>query len=382
MQSRPRRVLIVSASIGYGHNQAAKAIACKLSTQPQMQVNIVDFMADEISYLNSLIKETYFKMLALSPNVYDLLYRWTQASAEGEQVANLLAAVMKKRMEKLIVEYKPDLVVCTHPFPCGAAAYLKKNRKVKTKLAAVITDYALHQLWIYKEVDLYFVGDVELKCSLQKHSILGSKIIVTGIPISSSFSQINNDCTIMSDLKLSNNLPTILIMGGGLGLGGVRETLESLEAIPKLLQILVVTGENRSLRQGLTVHAATSKHKIHIFGFTKQIAELMISSDLLITKPGALTISEALAMKLPMVFFQPIPGQERDNAAHITQKGAAVLVETSAQLKNSVERLISHPSEIQSMKARAAMLSKPRAVDDIAAELCSTLVGYNIAGNI
>lgn len=366
MQSSLKRILIVSASIGSGHHQAAQAVARQIACQyPQAKVEIVDFMAEENSYFNTLLKETYLTMLSLSPNMYDFLYRWTHIASTGSPVQNLLAVVMKKTMEKLIIQYRPQLIICTHPFPCAAAAYLKRNGKISATLAAVVTDFTVHRLWVYQEVDLYFVGTSEMRLELQKYGILGRRTHVTGIPISADFQRCHSKQNILKELQLSPGLPTLLIMGGGLGLGGVEQALASIADCTIPLQVLVISGNNHKLRESLASHIGTCKHRIRVIGFSNRIPELMACADLLITKPGALTISEALASKLPMILFESIPGQEKDNAAYLAEKGAALWLKNSNELSVTVQRLLSSSLHLQAMQAVAETLQRPYAAEHI-----------------
>lgn len=377
MQSSLKRILIVSASIGSGHHQAAQAVARQIACQhPQARVQIVDFMAEENSYFNTLLKETYLTMLNLSPNMYDFLYRWTHIASTGSPVQNLLGVVMKKTMEKLIIQYRPQLIICTHPFPCAAASYLKRNGKISATLAAVVTDFTVHRLWVYREVDLYFVGTSEMRLELQKHGISGRRTHVTGIPISADFQQVLSKQAVLQELQLSPVLPTLLIMGGGLGLGGVEQALASIAGCTIPLQIIVITGNNHKLRESLAANIQTFKHRVRVIGFSSRIPELMACADLLITKPGALTVSEALVSKLPMILFESIPGQEKDNAAYLAKKGAALWLQNNNELSATVQRLISSPPQLQAMQAVAETLQRPYAAAHIV-EIIDTYLNRN-----
>jgi processive 1,2-diacylglycerol beta-glucosyltransferase len=366
MHSNLKRILIVSASIGSGHHQAAQAVARQIAGKhPDAKVHMVDFMSEDNSYFNTLLKETYLTMLNLSPNMYDFLYRWTHFGRTGSPVQNVLAVVMKKTMEKLIIQYRPQVIICTHPFPCAAAAYLKKTGRIRTTLAAVVTDFTVHRLWVYPEVDLYFVGTGEMRQELRQQGIDGWRTHVSGIPISAAFCQPLHNQAMLQELALSPALPTLLIMGGGLGLGGVEQALANLAGCRKPLQIIVVTGHNDKLYNSLVEYAQNFPQRIRLIGFTQRIPELMACADVLITKPGALTISESLAMQLPMILFEPIPGQERDNAAYIAQQGAAIWLKDTEQLSATVRRLLNNPQQLQAMRNAARALQQPHAADKI-----------------
>lgn len=361
MELASSRILIISASIGTGHTKAAQAIAMQVRRRyPEAVVETVDFMADGY-YLNRLIKESYLQMLHLTPNMYDVLYRWTK-SARRFSMQGIMARAMKRNMKELLDKHRPDIVICTHPFPCSAVAYLKKTQYPNIVLTGVITDFAVHQMWIFDEVDLYFIGSADMLMAMVAKGVSRKRVAVTGIPVLPSFSEYDRG---EAKVKDGRQLPNILIMGGGLGMGGVQESLHSLEQIARSLRIVVIAGRNKKLRRKLEKFSLRSHHSIRIYEYTDRIPELMASSQLLITKPGALTISEALTMELPMILFDPIPGQEIDNARFLEGKGAAVWVKDGEHIAGEAFALLTDPERHDAMRARARALRKPYAAAQI-----------------
>jgi processive 1,2-diacylglycerol beta-glucosyltransferase len=366
VMTKEPRILIVSASIGSGHNQAAAAIEQELRRQhPQSQIDIVDFLTYGSSSWGNFIKETYFKMLHVFPDMYDFLYRWT--SGPGHRVKNLLAYSSKKRMSKLYQHYQPDILVFTHPFPCAAAAYLRRKRMINTTLIAVITDFAVHPLWTYDEVDMYCVADSSLQYQLVEKGIPESRIMVSGIPVGAQFAISKQDSGISQEYELQGNKPTLLVMGGGLGLGPLEIVLQSIERCTLPLQLIVVAGNNKEILPSLHNFAKKSRHTIHVLGFTKEVDHLMERADLLITKPGGLTSSEALAKGLPMLLVSAIPGQEEENARFLVQQGAAIHVRDIRRIPLYLQRLFAKkPELLRSIKIAATHLGKPEAARLIA----------------
>ena len=172
MLTSEKKVLIVSVSIGSGHEKAANAVNVAIKRQyPWVETNVVDFMAVDNSYLNKLVKETYLKMLDFTPDMYELLFRWMQVPRQGSKVGNILVRAMNRSMLSLIEQYQPDFIICTHPFPCGAAAYLKRKGKLEVPVMGIITDYSVHRLWLYEEVDIYCVAVAEMLETLQQEGI-------------------------------------------------------------------------------------------------------------------------------------------------------------------------------------------------------------------
>ncbi|MDT8902796.1 MGDG synthase family glycosyltransferase [Anaeroselena agilis] len=367
-------VLIVTASVGAGHDQAARAVGAEIGERyPGVRVTIADFMGEENSYLNALLKETYLKMISVSPQVYDLLYRWSQTH-QLPVVQTLLAKAMKRSMRRLYFRYRPDLIIFTHPFPCGAAAYLRRKGLLDAPLVGVVTDFSAHPLWVYDEVDLYFVAAGETRNELVRQGVPAERICPTGIPIDVSFGRQPDRSAAMRELGLAALQPTVLIMGGGLGIGPVADAVRSLDGVGGGLQIVVVAGRNAELRRELRAIAAASRHYIVALGYTRRVRELMAAADLLITKPGALTVSEGLSAGLPMVLISPLPGQEEDNAAYLVDRGAAVLLADARDAGAMVAGLLARPQELEEMRGRARGLGHPWA-----ASVAAGIIGSRLA---
>lgn len=361
-----KKFLIVTASIGSGHNKAAEALVNEIKIKhPDAEIHMVDFMSTKTAYLNGFLKEAYLKILDFVPDVYDFFYNLTAGKSKGISVKSLLALTMKSNMESLIKQYQADVVICTHPFPCAAAAYLKKTKQVNIILAGVITDFTIHQLWVYKEVDLYFVANQKIREALAKRDVALDKIHDTGIPIDLSFGVHYDKEELLRKFNLKSDLPVILIMGGGLGLGGVKFALNHLEALTKQIQILVVAGVNSELWADLKEIAKNSKHIVEVWGFSNNVQELMAVSTFIISKPGALTISEALAMELPMLLHEPIPGQEKENAAYVESIGAAIWIKDNQKLTEIVESVLYDSAKLLKMQVKAREYKRPDAAKDI-----------------
>lgn len=357
-----KSILIVTASIGSGHNKAAEAVCNEIKTKyPDSSVNVVDFMSKEAGYINCLLKEIYLKMLDFVPPVYDFLYNFTGGRLRGLSAQSMLALAMKRKMAGLIAQYQADIVICTHPFPCAAASYLKRIGEMEAFLTCIVTDFSIHQMWVYKNVDLYFVATEEARKDLIARDIPGERIYAAGIPVDFVFRQIYEKKALFEKFQLEETVPVALIMGGGLGLGGVKSALRQLDQLQRPLQILVVTGANAALWTEIQENRNNSRHKIAVWGYSNNVQELMTVATFLISKPGALTICEALSMELPMLLHEPIPGPEMDNAAYAASKGAAIWVKDNKKIGEVAEKLLSDPQKLRDMRACAHLFKHPDA---------------------
>ncbi|ETS93359.1 MULTISPECIES: glycosyltransferase [Veillonella] len=343
-----RKVLIVSASIGTGHMQAARAIEeYWKDKEPQATISHVDFLDTETMSVEHLIKGTYIKMIDVFPMLYDIIYRVSKGEKQGSIMQTALSYLLKGRMLKLIQQEEPDVMVFTHPFPCGAASILKRQGHINMPLVAIMTDFSSHQFWLYPQVDTYFVATEGMVSEMVQSGIDESRIHVSGIPVRRSFFR-----DAIEDYSLEKPVK-VLVMGGGLGLGSLETALKHLDDVNGIDEITVVAGQNTSLYESLVTLSTSMKTKTTVFGYTSNISELMKTSSLLVTKPGALTCMEAVTIGLPMVFFNAIPGQEEANAELLEQRGCARWARDIHNLEDVVAALLINPPRLQQMSQRA-----------------------------
>lgn len=369
-----KNILVVTASMGSGHNKAANAVAEAIKRKyPVNKINVIDFMSTETAYFNSLVKDIYLKMLDHTPSVYEFFYKFTSDSTKGSTIQSVFAHAMKKDMRELIKKYEADMVICTHPFPCAAASYLKQTGEINIPLITVMTDFCVHQFWLYKNIDIYFTANDLLKKEMVNQGLLEERIFVTGIPVGYNFRVDYNRDDLLAKFKLEKDKPIALIMGGGLGLGGVKNALCQLERLKKDIQILVITGANVALWSEMNEYAQHSKHKIFVWGYSHNIQEFMSVATFLISKPGALTISEALTRELPMILHDPIPGPEVDNAKFVSDNGAAIWVRHQDTLDAVVREVLSDATILPKLRNNAKVLKKPYASDNIADVIANML---------
>lgn len=341
---KEKNILIVSASIGTGHMQAARAIQEYWNkTEPNASVKHVDFLSHDTLSLDHIIKETYIKLLDIFPMFYELLYKITQRKKQGDAVQTFVSWMLKNRMLKLIEKEKPDVLVFTHPFPCGAACILKRQKHIDIPIVGVITDFAVHQFWVYPQVDSYCVSSTNMVKSLEDAGIKSEKIHMTGMPIGRAYYQ----------RPIRNYSKSVyrraLIMGGGLGLGDIQSVLRELTYTDGIDAIDVVTGHNETLYETLVSVRDKLDKPINIYGYTTEIPLLMRKASLLFTKPGGLTCQEAITMGLPMVFFSAIPGQEEENAVVFEEKKCAIWIKDINNLSTEVEKLLKDTKKLQEM---------------------------------
>ena len=340
-----RKFFILSASIGSGHSQAARAVAEAIKLRhPCDSARVLDFLSGDSFSLDQLIKKSYLKMLDVFPIIYNRLYSNSQNRYLGNGVQSLLSWSFRRRMKRLNAALKPDALIFTHPFPACAANLLKKEGTLSIPLLGVITDFDIHQLWIYKHLDGYCVPTQELADKLAAHGVPREIIHTTGIPVRRAFYE--------EQRRYPERRPgTVLIMGGGLGLGYITDTLKRLDTVEEIRNFIVITGQNISAYEEVASLRDKLRHPVELHSYTNKVAHFMGLADLIVTKPGALTCTEALTMRLPMVLVNALPGQEMANAAHLAEKGCAVWVKRG-QLAATVREILLHPEQRQRMADR------------------------------
>lgn len=367
-----KRIILMYISEVSGHHSATLAIekALKILSPEVETLNINAF-----NYTNpvseKIVNRLYMGLIKRTPQIWDYLYDNPSVVKKIEKIKEIIHKFNSPKLKNLFDRFKPDAVVCTQAFPCGMVADYKKTYHSAIPLVAVLTDYIPHSYWIYDMVDYYITPSEEIMSLLLKKGVAPEKVKILGIPFDPDFNTPVDKNRITQKLKLEPDLATILIMGGGQGLGPIKTIVKSLEKVKKGFQEIIVTGTNKKLYNTLKRKIRKYKKKILLFGYIDHISELMGISDIIITKPGGITTAEALAKKIPMIIVKPIPGQEASNAAYLTKKGAAVKIDEPKDINSIIEGLLKEPVRLNSLRASADRISKPNASLDIARLLLS-----------
>ncbi|MDF2522477.1 MAG: Monogalactosyldiacylglycerol synthase [Clostridiales bacterium] len=357
-------VLLLSVSTGDGHLKAAEAIRENIEMNfPKSRTLIVDTFKYVHPFIDKLIVGSYINILKKTPQVYGKLYDFSE---NDDNIIDLSMAVNKLfsyRLEKLINDFKPSIIVCTHPFPLQMLSNLKRKNKINVPVVAIVTDFFAHPLWLQYNIEAYVVAHEKMKYEMSLLGMDENIIHALGIPVTKNFLHKKNKYALLKKLGFDQKL-TLLIMGGSMGFGEIKDIFLQMLDCNKDIQIIVVTGRNTRLKEELDLHAANSSKKVRIFSYTDMIADLMDISDFIITKPGGMTISEALVKKLPLLLSSPIPGQEERNAQFLINNGAAIRMQKGDNVENFLRQINDNPSRFIHMKETAKSLSRPKAAQN------------------
>jgi processive 1,2-diacylglycerol beta-glucosyltransferase len=356
-------ILIFTGNYGMGHIQVSEALQSSiLEANPTLNVEIYDFFRIIDPLLSHVVEFGYHQIIKYFSPGYSLFYKATQQIAPDSSWQKHLNSIGHREIDEFIQKKSPKAIICTFPTPAGVIAELKKEGKVKIPLITVITDVAVHSQWLHPQIDFYFVAAESVAQHMEYRGISRHKIFVTGIPLRAQFqNKYDKEATLLK-YGLSPSLPTILVSGGGKGmLTGITEIARKLGKFRIPLQAIVVTGQNKALYRRLQLQTHSARNPICVLGYVENMAELMESCDIMITKAGGITVFEALAKGIPMIIYKPIPGHEESNVQFLLQNGAARAAKNWRQIKTAIEELIFFPSLYERICEHISRISKPNA---------------------
>jgi len=268
-------------------------------------------------------------------------------------------------LAEMITRENPDAIVTTHFVLPSISEILKKKNDLSAKTFVVVTDYGPHAFWIAKDIDRYFIGADAMMPAMLKKGIPKEKITVTGIPTVEEFTREMNSAELRSKYGIQPDRKTIFTLSGGFGVGPTEEILKELCACKEKIQVIAVCGHNKQAYSNIEAMRDKLNYPVILFGFTDKVAELMAVSDLMVTKAGGISVTEALNMRLPMILFESIPGQETWNEKLLVEAGAARKAASIKEIPALANAILSSPVVYDSLRAGIEKIRRPRAADDI-----------------
>ena len=333
---------------------------------------------DVLNYTNKLFRHLYSKayidLVNKMPEVPGWMYDKLDKPWKNERRRLALDKLNTRPFVKLLRDYQPDLIVCTHFLPAEIVSWLKAKERVGSRQVIVVTDFDVHAMWLVHHYERYFVALDEARAYLEALGIPPEKITVSGIPIDPVFAKQKDKQEMRAKHGLEPDRTTILLSAGGFGVGSVDALVASLLSLHERAQIVAICGRNEELKERLTRVAARSKRDATVllkpFGYTKEMDELMTASDLVLGKPGGLTTSEALAKGLVFVIVNPIPGQEERNSDHLLENAVGIRCNNLPTLSYKPDRLLADPARFASMQANSRKMARP----DSARQIVNALI--------
>jgi len=363
-----KKVLFLYSTKFSGHYHAAEAVSKAIE---EIDASIKTLKVETISFISpkigKIIHKAYLGMIKKTSSIYDLLWDNQRVFRSTNRLKEVLFdRLSKDRFKELFDEFRPDATICTQAFPCGIISRLKRDYNREIKIIAVITDYDVHSYWIYENVDYYMVATEDMKIKLNKKGINDRKIKVTGIPVKPIFKLSKDKDKLRKKLNIDNGLPVILIIGGSYGLGPLYDAVKILSEMKESYQFLVVCGKNERMIKKIELLKSQISNPLKCFGYIDNIDELMEVSNLLITKPGGITITEALLKGIPMIIYNIVKGQESQNYRFLIKEGMAAECKDINRLKEVVRDLLNSDKKQQEFIQKSKEYINPDAAYDIA----------------
>jgi len=367
-----KKVLLLSASAGAGHVRAADAIEKAFKEVENGEGREIQHL-DILNYTNKVFRHLYSKayidLVNKLPEVPGWVYDKLDKPWKNERRRLALDKLNTRPLVKLLREYQPDLIVCTHFLPAEIVSWLKAKERLASRQVIIVTDFDVHAMWLVHHYEHYFVALDEARAYLEALGIPASKITVSGIPIDPVFAKQKDKQAMRAKHGLEPDRMTILLSAGGFGVGSVDALIASLLPMKHRVQVVAICGRNEELKKRLTRVAARTKPDATVllkpFGYTKEMDELMTASDIVLGKPGGLTTSEALAKGLVFVIVNPIPGQEGRNSDHLLERAVGIRCNNLPVLSYKLDRLLADPKRFATMQANARNMGRPNAATEI-----------------
>ncbi|MCG3150285.1 MAG: Processive diacylglycerol beta-glucosyltransferase [Verrucomicrobiae bacterium] len=358
-----RRILFLYLTKHSGHYAAAVAIeeAARASGVP-VESRLLDSFSHANPVLSKVTLRAYLTALKAAPEIWEWMYDNPALKERTALIRELLSRGNSRKLQKILAEFRPDVVVCTQAFACGVLASWKaKTGSQQPALVGVLTDFVAHRYWAHEMVDLYIAPNDATKATLVAQGVNPERISVRGLPVHQRFLQPIDKAAVREWLGFKPGLPVILVMGGSLGLGPMKSVIRQLDRLPQPFYIVAITGQNEELKERLERRGGKLRHPTRILGFVENVQELMEVAELVVTKPGGITTAECLVKRLPMIIINPIPGQEAKNTEFLLARGVAVQAMTATHVAQFVDEFLRNPEKLRWMRAAAAEVGCPEA---------------------
>lgn len=365
------KVLILSISTGQGHHATGQAIQ---NTFQEMGIQCETL--DAYEYIKPLLSELVSKgylistsyVPKLSSKLYDIIWKKNKP-VEEYSMPKIANKIMAKELKEYIEDYGADVVICTHVLSSTMVNIMVEKDWIKAITVGIVTDFTVHPLWEEcRQLDYYVTSSELLEYQMKKKGLNPEKILPIGIPIKPQFSQRTSREEARRQLGLDLEKPTILLMSGSMGYGKIDESIERLDNLNLDFQTMVVCGNNKKMFK--KVSQLKTKKRFDIYGYVDNVDLMMDAASCIITKPGGITSSEALAKGLPMIMVNPIPGHEMRNAEFMINNGLALYATKTFPLDEAVFSLFKHPDRVANLRATIELYAK----QDASKNLCEFLL--------
>ncbi|HEV7860481.1 MAG TPA: glycosyltransferase [Pyrinomonadaceae bacterium] len=361
------KVLVLTLSFGSGHVRAAQAVAREVSRcEPCAEVRVVDALADCRWLFRAGYVWPYWAMVRYAPALWNRFFAARLARLDQHTAPEWAFRRGCPRVFEMIAEFEPDVIITVEVAACEMADIAMREGLTKARVINVITDYEAEPVWVKPLMDAYVVADEDVRDQLKSWGAPSERIFICGIPTDQTFRAKHDDAATRASYGLSDDAPVVLLMGGGMGPTRMDEVAARLCESGEPLQVVAVAGQDARVRRRLLRLRAAAPASLRVLGWIEDVAALMHTASVLVTKPGGLTTAEAALCALPVVMFDAIPGPELRNAARFARAGAGIMTDGAKETASAALSLLRDEHLRRRMSASAARLARPDAATEIA----------------
>lgn len=362
------KIMLLTAATGGGHIRTANAVEEYIRDNTGYEVVTIDTLKAVNRLLDKTVCDSYLFMAKKAPALFGRLYKRTNKNNLFSDLVPKLSGLFSNLLLPTIEANQPDAIITTHPFATEMAAALKADGLVSVPLICIITDYGAHRAYIAKEVDAYVVAGSHMLPELEAFGVPRDKVHPFGIPVHGVFFDQGDQAMLLRQLNLDPEAPTLLFMAGSFGVSNIIRLYRELAATQVKMQIIVITGRNKKLYEAFEKEVAQNGAvPTRLLYFTDEVEKYMHAADLLVTKPGGLTVSEALACNLPMAVFDAIPGQEEDNANFLLTHDMCVRIRKDGDFAGEISGLLQEKQRLQAMRENCREFDKSQSIPNLLA---------------
>jgi len=357
-----RRVLILAAGIGAGHNVAAGVLESCFQAAPEVHaVQKLDILESTNEIYRTLYDDGYFALVEAVPWLVGWGYDESDAPFRLAPFVSLWDRINTTATAKAIKAFRPDIIVCTHFLPTRLVSLMLTRGVLEARLAVVTTDYDFQGLWLSSPFNHIFVARDETKAHMAAIGVPADRITVSGIPVRPGLGDAVDREAVLTRYGLRQDRPTLLISAGAAGGPYTQTIVQQTLRMRNDFQAVVVCGRNDQLKSQIEGLVAFSRDRYRVLGYTNDMPDLIRTATLFIGKPGGLSSSECMAAGLPMVLIHPIPGQEVRNSDFLLEEGAAVRCNYETTVGYKIDQLLADPNRITRMAESARRIGRAEA---------------------
>lgn len=361
----PARVLFLFSDTGGGHRSAAEAIIEALQIQygDAIQTELVDIFKQYAPKPFDLLPELYPIMVRV-PQAWGWGYYISNDSRRAKLIADSAWPLIRQNIRKLVKSHPSELIVSVHPI--ANAPILRALGERRPPFITVVTDLVTtHAFWYHRRVDLCIVPTEEARQRAFLCGLREEQVRVIGLPVAQRFCQPPADkLTVRQKLGLPQERPVLLLVGGGEGMGPMERVALTVDRLPLPVCLVIVCGRNQRLRHSL--ESRQWRQMVKVYGFVQDMPDFMQAADILITKAGPGTITEAINASLPMLLYSRLPGQEDGNVSYVVSRGAGFWTPTDESLTQALQNWLENPESYQQAVQACHRIARPTAAMDIA----------------